>query len=330
VIRDQECCYITIDMIARILLLLLSSVLIFSCSEEKKSFFKKKSTPDVPFLLNLEHYFSEVEDQVSFPIWFDDSIIRMNKIQTVTRNIYALNQDTSEVRLPRIQKIYSFNEDGEVTSLEIIEYYERTKVHHVTFDYLSVKDENGYADVEYNMENHLMDDESTYSLYEVERYANSFLAYKNRENGNYLFFMTNTAHRGPLSVDSIVHPTPNDWVVLGSPQLPEKRYQVQNRVNETSVKEVIYSKGTNHIEEIHFENSPFTYKRTIQYNQRGLCKGFVDSTFSIDQFLMRRSSKFALGSKRLPRKIEHVSEKGNGEAGNRQLETFEYDYYEQN
>lgn len=327
-IRDLDCCYITDDMIVRIFLLLLTSAALFACSEEKKSFFKKKSIPHEPFLLRLEHYFSEVEDEVSFPIWFDDSILKKNKIRSVVRNIYALNQDTSEADLPRIQKIYSFNKEGEVITLEVIEFYERTMVHHVTFEYQSVKDENGYADVEYNMENHLMDDVSIYSLYEVERYANSFLAYKNRENGNYLFFLTDSKYRGPLSVDSMVHPTPNDWIVLGSPQHPEKRYQVQNRVNENSVKEVVYTKRTNHVEEIHFENNPFTYKRTIHYDQRGLCKGFTDSTFSINQFLMRRSSKFAFNADGLPCKIEHLSEKSDGAIGNRQLETFEYIYYE--
>lgn len=276
----------------------------------------------------MQHYFSEVEDKISFPIWFDDSIVKQQGIKTLTRNIYALNQDTSVVNLPRVEKKYSFDEKGELVTLEITEYYERTKVHHVTFIYDGVKDVNGFANVEIDHENHLMDEESTYVLYDVEQYAKSFLVYKNRADGNYLFYMINEKQRGPLSVESFVHPTPIDWVVLGTPKTPVKRYQVQNRVNESSVKKVNYSKHNPRVETIQFENSPFDYKRSIQYDKNGYCTGFIDSTFSLDQFLMRRSSKFSMDSNRLPEKIVHTSEKGNGSIGNQQLETFEYTYYE--
>ncbi len=315
-------------MIGRVFLFSFFYLLLNSCSEEKKSFFQKTIIPQQPFLLKMQHYFSEVEDEISFPIWFDDSIIKFRRIKTLTRNVYALNQDTVFVNLPRIQKVYSFDVKGELTALEITEYYERTKVHHVTFIYGSVKDENGFANVEFEQDDHLIDEELAYTLYDLEQCAKSFLVYKNRASGDYLFYMTDEKQRGPLSVEAFVNPTPNDWVVLGTPTVPDKCYQVQNRVNESSVKKITYSKRSNRVETIEFENTPFNYKRTIQYDKNGLCTGFIDSTFSIDQFLMRRSSNFSLDSNRLPTKIVHKSEKGNGEIGNRQLETFEYIYYE--
>ena len=315
-------------MIIRFFLFSLLAIFLVSCSEEKKAFFQKKATPHQPFLINMQHYFSEVEDEISFPIWFDDSIVKQKKIRTLTRSIYALNQDTSVVNLPRVEKVYSFDENGTVQTLEITEYYERTKVHHVIFTFDDVKDENGFVSVKIEQKSHLIDYESSYSLYDVEQYANSFLVYKNREDGNYLFYMIDEDQRGPLSVESFANPTPNDWIVLGTPGVPDKRYQVRNRVNESNVKEINYAKKTSRLESVEFESYPFDYKRSIQYDGNGYCIGFVDSTFSMDQFLMRRSSKFSHDANRMPSKLVHNSEKGDGTIGNRQLETFEYMYYE--
>ncbi|MFT5779614.1 MAG: hypothetical protein ACI837_002573 [Crocinitomicaceae bacterium] len=320
--------YYNLDMIARLLLFTLFTSLLLGCSEEKKFGFKKSKTLHQPFLVNLQHYFSEVEDEVSFPLWFDDSLLKKNKIKTITRKIYALNQDTADVNLPRIQKTYQFTEDGTLLHYEIIEYYERTKVHHVTFSYTGVKDKHGYAVVKFDDENHLLDDDTEYPIYEIEQYASNFLVYQNQTNGNFLFYMTDEKHWGPLSVDSVLHPTPDDFIVLGTPGRPEKRYQVENRVNENNVKEIVYVKRADDVEEIRFENDPFNYKRTIQYDKKGVCTGFVDSTFSIDHFLMKRNSNFELNANHLPFRVVHVSERLKGARENRQLETFEYTYYE--
>jgi len=154
------------------------------------------------------------------------------------------------------------------------------------------------------------------------------MAYVNIENGNYLFFLPNEKHWGALSVDSILGPTGEDLVVYGTPEKPTKRYHVVNRVNESDVKTIEYGKKTNNPTEIKFEREPFDYKRTIEYNKKGDCTGFVDSTFSMDRYLMRKHSEFTFANNQLPTSVTHTSAQTNDNEKNFQIETFDYTYYD--
>lgn len=301
--------------------------LLSACSEGKKpSIFKKKDRYK-PFLINIQNYFSESEQDVSFPIWFDDSMIVNKGIKTIKRSTYALNEDIETGGFPKEVKVYHFDKKGQLEKHEVIEYYENVEVSHVQFDYLSGKDENGFAKVRRkNMKK--SQGKEFYHVYQKEKYAKKFLAYRDEESGDYLFYMMDEHHLGPLSIDTILKPTPSDVIVLGSPDFPEKRYQVENRVKERNVVETVYNQKMNAVEEIRFEKEPFTYHRTVNYSKEGDCQGFVDSTFSIDQFLMARTSDFKLNRDRLPARLVHKTERHDDQGENIQYETFEYVYFE--
>ena len=51
----------------------------------------------------------------------------------------------------------------------------------------------------------------------------------------------------------------------------------------------------------------------------------MDSTFSIDQFIIAKRTTIDLNDKKLPKKVEHESE--NRSAENRPYETFHYEFY---
>jgi len=298
-------------MIRRIFILLLIPVLLLACSEEKGRIFRRGKTVANDFVLEMQHFFSDSEDNMSFPVWFDDSLIKKNKVKGIHRKIFNLNGKVDDFASLKVERLYSFDEQGRVTSVRVIEYYEGQKISDVTFTYSGVKDTYGFQKVKMNKTN-VSDIELTgYDFYEKEQSVPTFMAYLNTESGNYLFFLPNEKHWGALSVDSILGPTGEDLVVCGTPKMPFKRYHVVNRVNEFNVKTVDYANKTNNPVEIKFEREPFDYKRTIEYDKQGACKGFVDSTFSMDRYIMRRHSSFDFENNQLPSRVTHTSARTN-------------------
>lgn len=315
-------------MNARIGLLFFISLFFLACSEDKRPFFKSGKVDPKPFVLEMQHFFSEAEDNVSFPIWFDDALIQKNRIKTITRKVYGLNEELANLSSQKFEKLYSFDTKGHLLSIQIKEFYEGQKVNDVTFHYSGVKDQYGFQSVTNDGNGDELGDFGGFQMYTMEKTASNFLAYRNDENGNYLFFLPNERHWGSLSVDSILGPTPEDIVIYGTPKVPVKRFNVENRVNESNVRNFTYSQKSDHPTKIEFDKVPFHYKRSIQYDNVGRCRGFVDSTFSMDQYLMRRDTKFIQDKNQLPVKVVHASARLKSDPTNTQIETFEYTYYE--
>ncbi len=305
---------------------ILAVAFLFGCSEEVRMKRKKSKVVLQPSLIRLSHYFSEFEEELSFPVWFDDSLIRKSNIQKIIRKTYSLNDDTTKLRLPRTIKEYTFDESGGLQSYNVSQYYEGQEVSSLRFEYPNGIDQFGYSELETNVPNSVLD-QSKYKIYKPEKYASDFLVYKNVSDGTYLLCMTNEKYYGPLSVDSILNPTSFDLVMLGNPRFPEKRYRVENRVNESDVISVEYHKKYHLPLELKIEKTPFTYHRIVKYNNEGVCNGFTDSTFSIDQMLTVKRSVWSLNEWGNPVKMIHKTDAINNELQNTQIETFEYEYY---
>lgn len=315
-------------MKGRLFFLVLIPLLFASCSEEKRKLFPSGTKVSKDFVLEMQHFFSESEDNMSFPVWFDDSLIKLNKVKTIRRKLYNLNGKVDDFASLKVEKVYDFNKRGEIERIQICEYYEGQKVSDVTFTYSGVKDVHGFQKVTMSGSNKSTKDLEGFQSYQVEQTAKNFLAYVNTDNGNYLFFLPNEKHWGALSVDSILEPTEEDIIVYGTPKFPSKRYQVVNRVNEFDVKTIDYKGKSKNPTEIKFERDPFDYKRTIEYSKKGDCIGFIDSTFSMENYLMRRHSRFSFKTKGLPSRVTHTNAQTNNNNKNFQIETFEYSYYD--
>lgn len=309
-------------MISRKLFLLLSVFFLFACNGEKRRMFKNKTKPAKPFVFNMQHYFSDLENQVSFPVWFNDSVIKKHQVKSLTRSIYP-NKTEDESSLPKVVKKYLFAEDGSLSQINVKRYYESVLVEDVTIDYEDKKDEAGFSKVSFS--NAIMEDgqRDQYQVYEKEKYSDRFLVYSDEETGDYLFYMLNEEHWGALSVDTILQPTPEDWIVLGTPGHPIKKYKVFNTVTEKFVTDYGYRKSDDAIVSIKFEKYPFYYRRYITYSEQGDCNGYVDSTFSGEDYLTRTVSTFQMGENKLPVKLQHKKE-GEGD-----YEVFEYEYFEE-
>lgn len=309
----------------------LVALLMISCSEEKSRTLFKKKDKYQPFILNMQHYFSESEFNVSFPIWFNDTIIKNKGIEKITRKIYGGELDgEGETATPKEIKTYLFNKEGQLLSIHIEQFYENVKVADITFDYLSPKDEHGFAEVQRKRERNVSIDElaeENFKIYEKESYNEKFLVYNNYVSGDYLFYLLKEKYWGVVAVDSILNPTPRDIVTLGNTFYPTKVYQVENTVNELNVVKYTYDKSARYIKSIVYNEYPFHTKRDILYDQNGGCHGYIDSIFTDDKFLKRSVSTFEMELD-IPVRVNHGKQATDSLSGIFQYETFEYQLFE--
>ena len=323
----KDCSYLEPMKNQRSLWVVLLSLILFSCKEGDQPFFHKEKIMTGPFVFKMDKCFGDEEYNLSFPNWFDDSIIKEYKIQTLTRNIYSVSDevDTTDLEL-RETRTYSFSKNGRLNGLQVTHYYDNQEVGSINFNIKEV-DEYGYANVTTSGPKLTKEKEEIFSQYKMvspEKYTHKYLAYHDAISGDYLFYVIDEEMYGPLSVDSILHPTKQDRIVLGSPRQPKKKYRVENTVNEADVVDYSYQDG--YILKISFDEYPFHIHRHINYDEKGRCVGFVDSTFSDDQFLTERTARFEM-DKTLPSKLIHENNSGASETGYYQIETFEYTFY---
>ena len=316
----------------RLLLVSLLMVLLAAtgCSEEKRRTLLKKKVTFQSSLFNMQHYFSDHEHSMSFPLWFNEKILTEKKIKEIRIKVYPSSQGVDVIEdSPKNTKVYTFNEDGEVISVLFEQFYENTKVGSYLFDYSTGKDENGFSKVEKTVgPNSDQKASEHYSIYEKEKYGDKFLIYKDEFSGDYLFYMLNRKNWGALSVDSIFNPTVEDKIVFGTPFIPFKSYRVENVVKELDVIEFNYDKSDAFVQEIKYDEYPFRNKRTITYDKKGLCVGFVDSTFSGQKFLKAELTSFKMESE-LPVKIVHKSKSNESSSNYFHVETIEYIFLEE-
>jgi hypothetical protein len=302
-------------------ILLLSILILTACNAEKKREAHQTIKPSQDFIFNMELMFSDSEQNASFPVWFNDTIVKKSGIKTIARNIYPLVSE-DETPMPKESRLYDFDEEGGLLSVRIKKFYENMIVQDITFKYSNIKDDMGYSEVEILNGEQQIEGEGDYTIHVKEKYLKKALVYSNLNTGNYLFYMLDKKNWGALTVDSILNPTPDDLIVLGSTRKPQKKYQVYNTVSETNVVDFVYNNSGEMINSISFEKYPFYYRRFINYSDKGFCIGFIDSTFSANQYLNRIESSFQMNKKQLPEKL--VQKKPGGGS----YEIFEYEYYE--
>ncbi len=323
-------------MLNRLTLFLFLFALLIGCSREKSNQSNRGSKNEAT-LFNMRFLFTDAEKRISFPLWFNDSLIRNNNIQKITRKIYfvdpgdSLDLKTLAMDIPREQRVYSFVKDGNLKELLVSYYYDDREIGKVHFEYKTIKDENGYAKV-------LLKDRSTegseiseqpldfpFELYRKVKKADKFLAYENTETGDYLFFITDKKYYGPWSIDTILRPTPKDIIVLGKPARQEKEYKVQNRVNESDVSKRSYEAKSDRIKDLVKQDYPFETKRTFVYDKQGKCNAYIDSTFSGSSYLTRVLSEIVFDKKNRPIYVIHRKENRENIVGRISIELFTYE-----
>lgn len=308
-----------------------------ACGGRKKAANIDGKNGQFPFIFNMNMVFTDAEKYLSFPLWFNDSLIAKNKVSKMTRSIYYIDIDDTltmqnlSQEMPREKREYWFHPNGQMKQLKVSYFYDDEEIGHIVYAYSTMKDKNGFATVIKSAENALIaetensSEDFPFRIHNMVKKTNKYLAYEDVESGDYLFYMLNQKYWGPLSVDSILSPTPKDIVVLGSPKFPTKQYSVQNKVNEKNVVQIEYNTRSKTVKKIIRQDYPFEQKRTILFSKQGLCTGYVDSTFSGNLFLTRTITDFEMDQRKNPIRIIHRKENQNNKTGRITVELFTYE-----
>lgn len=294
--------------------------LLSACSQGDSALNQNDQLKQTPFLFRMNAMFTDAEKFLSFPLWFNDSLIAKNKISKMSRSLYFIEiEDTLEMDdltkdLPREKRMYWFYPNGQVKQMKVDNYYDDEIIGSMLFTYKSSKDKYGFAtvvkeeDQRKSQEVNENDVESPFFIHQKVKQTGKYLAYQDDESGDYLFYMLNKKYWGALSIDTILNPTPKDIIVLGSPYFPTKQYKVQNKVNEKDVQLITYHPKSKVVQTLIKHDYPFEQKRTLLYNKNGLCNGYVDSTFSGKLFLNRTLTDLKLDKLNRPIQVTHRKE----------------------
>lgn len=266
----------------------------------------------------------------SFPVWFNDSIIKIKGIQQITRRMISLNDpnDTLDDEV-REEHIYRFTEDGFLDQWQVRSFYDNICFEAVTISYDRIKDLcSGYSKIKkVNFEHYNggMQNESVTEHIAVES-NDRFEIYEEKGSSKELMFMKDSAYWGSISIDTVLHPDPEDVIVLGSPVMPYKQFQVENTVKLFNVTEYNYTENGMFTSMLQ-ENYPFITKRYIRYDTDGNCEGFVDSIFIDEKYLSKKEFRFTAEKGGLPTELIRWVEEDDSKTRIEQ-ETFIYEYFE--
>lgn len=318
---------------------------IFACNSNENRSKSSKNKSYVPSFINLSKLLTDEENDISFPTWFNDSIIKAHRIQKITRKSFNGNSfDEGEKTkmsstVPREIREYYFDENGFLIQMNVHNYYDDREIGSVLFAYTGLRDRYGYAQVKKNIfvsktdrpfvdDNEPIDPEERqldFKMHVKRNNYNKCLVYQDMETGDYLFYITKQKCWGPLTIDTLLEPNPKDHLVLGNPVRPVKKYRVSNKINESDI--TIFSYFEKHPNTLDYwlkKEYPLDHKRNFSYSQKGLCNGYVDSTFSDELYITRSKTEIQYNKKDEPIRILHRKENIENKTKLITLEIFEY------
>jgi hypothetical protein len=302
----------------------------------------QKEPKKVAQWINPVFYNNDFENELNFPLWFNDSFVRSHEIYKITKRVYPrIVGDTSEINsyneaIPKEKIEYFFDKWGCVEKIIVSSYFDDREISKATFVYEGRMFSNGYRKVKVlpfvSLTKNPIKDEFTTDFFQDKTHQFSILSYLKKtkkytdyvdlEKGNHLYMMFNHKYWGPLSVDSILNPTKEDWIVLGTIKRPVKRYKVENTVKETQIYNYTYwNSGV--LKSRTKKLYPFEYKRSFQYNSQSIWNGFVDSTFSEGMYISHIENKIFFDKYKRPIEVTHFK-KNEDVIGFFYKETYHY------
>jgi hypothetical protein len=304
-------------------------------SKEGKRQTNREANPK-PFIFNMNLLFTDAENYVSFPIWFNDSVIRSAHVSKISREIIgsSVNDDNTKSDAPHEIRDYYFNVSGFIDSMIVRYFFDDDFIGKVNVIFTSKPDYFGFANSQQwmilNVANSAQDVtlDPLFKRHVKIKQSKKAVSFVEIGNSSHLHCMLTKKYWGPLSVDSIVHPNKTDLIVLGTMRKPLKKYSVLNTVNEQNVQQFAYYKKSFSPKTITRDEYPFLVERTFQYLKNGICNGFTDSTFSKKNFLATTKTHFEFGKNYFPIKVTKTRENSGSSKVIVGLEKFEYYTYD--
>jgi hypothetical protein len=261
------------------------SVLLFACGEPSADLRVKrlKGIPS-PFIFRMNSFFSSTENEVNFPVWFEDSIVARYGISAITRTFYLITGTSDEDKALREKRTYFFDRKGSIDSMLVEFFFDDQLIGYRSFAWMDFQDETGYRELKRNKNTDISESESE-SFILASPLSKGINSWCYREGEIRKCFIPRREFYGPLSVDSILHPSSDDMIVLGTAYFPIKKYNVTNKVHERNVQLYDYFSDGKTVRTISRQVYPFEIKRCVLYDKDRTCMGYVDSTFTDKEFL---------------------------------------------
>lgn len=309
-------------------LLILAGFLLSDCTQKKKV--QVREVRIMPDLIHPLYFQEEIASLINFPFWFNDSIAASQKIQQLTVTSFkgvisdtsTYNPESEDETFPKRTLIYTFNQSGRLIQLQITDFSEGIVISNQSFR-IGEPGQLNYSEAV--QKDNFYGVENTTFTYDPNKLSQNYASFVASNDLDLIHFILNKKFFGPLSVDSLANPLPNDWIILGSPDRPVKRYKVRNKVKETFISNYHYH-TRNFPKMITNEDYPFFKKRYFNYHN-GHFNGYIDSTFIDKTFVTSVMSLIYYDNKHLPTKIIHKKEHAEGVNNYQTHELFTYTYY---
>lgn len=310
--------------------------LLAACTSKEGKRQTNRDTIPKPFIFNMNLLFTDAENFVSFPIWFNDSVIRSAHVSQISREIIgsSVNDDNTKSDAPHEIRDYYFNVSGFIDSMIVRYFFDDDFIGKVNVIFTSKPDYFGFANSQQWM---ILNAASAapdvtldplFKRHVKIKQSKKAVSFVEIGNSSHLHCMLTKKYWGPLSVDSIVHPNKADLIVHGTMRKPFKKYSVLNTVNEQNVQQFTYFEKSFSPKTITRDEYPFLIERTFQYLKNGICNGFIDSTFSKKNFLATTKTYFEFGKNYFPIKVTKTRENSGSSKVIVGLEKFEYYTYD--
>jgi len=271
-------------------------ILLFSCRNEQDKNVNINSFQRQWIKPNL--WISELNEFYNFPNWFDDSLILAHNIQKISlKEFYVYYADIDKLNLkdsvPDKWITYHFDSLGKVMSVKIEEFNNRLlfreKVINFqpeTFDFT-----NSYSAFQSktNLSNFLAP--TGFKIVNEKQYlpsskSENYTTYYDSVGGQYLYLVTNKDLTSPISIDTMLSPSPKDILIIPNLITPKKIYNVDNKILESNVLEFDYDNYGN-LKKYHFRQKSSKTVSILRYNSKGFLIGFDKFIYS-DNYLISK------------------------------------------
>lgn len=290
---------------------------------------------DQPTLIRYHNYFSAQKFNLSFPQWFDSSVVKAKNLKSLIHSVYPKGVDfepgDEDVKFPKEQFQYIFRKNGTVERLVYKVFQNHQVINTTQFHFQDFKAPNGYCEVEIESDVSLTDPVLPKSLAQTNIWKifneidqnPDYTVLEDASDNTRLFIIENEDLWSPLILDRTLQPSPEDWILLGNALHPNKLYQVENKVKETNVSQFVYEHG--HVVSYSVDKFPFVSKKTFRYNEENTCTEIIDSTFADDVFLS--SSRSEMYYTETGDLYSIVTESVESAVNRFQFEVFQYEKY---
>jgi hypothetical protein len=282
--------------------------------------------------INPVFFNNDFPEELNFPLWFDDSIVKSHGIYKITKRIYRrILGDTAEINdqkqaIPKEKIEYYFDPNGLVDQIVIYTYYDDREISRANIVYEGNMLSSGYRKArilpminltkkqgkdEFSTEI-IYDKIPQFSFYSSLFWKKKYAGFTNFEKDRNIIYVKKKKYWGPLSIDSIIHPKETDLLVLGTMRRPYKRYQVENIVKESNVHSYQYwSSGM--LRKRIKSDYPFEFRRTYIYGKKNKWIAYVDSTFSEGNYIVKIENNIIYDQFERPIEINHLKKNEDGQ-----------------